>query len=112
MYCDAAPACLRSDASLDFSQQVGAGGGLAGGTWAGRAGVPPAGCRWLRPTSGARKPVQLIDQHPQRAPLLALRGSVIVGRDAEQRCDQRHRLVQPVGAARQESLKLVELVLR
>ena len=60
-----------------------------------------------------REPLELVDQHFQGPPFLALRRQVerriaITSRDAEQRGDQRHRLMELVCAARQQDLQLVE----
>jgi hypothetical protein len=64
-----------------------------------------------------RKPFELIDQYFQRQLLLALRRHLgqrvpLTGWNVEQRCDQRHRHVEPVCAARQNGLELAEPGLR
>ena len=61
-----------------------------------------------------RKALQLIDQRLQRQLLLTLRRqfkrrATTLRRQAEQSCDQRYSLLQPVRAARQECLELGEL---
>jgi hypothetical protein len=61
----------------------------------------------------SRHTFELIDQHLERALFLALRrhlrqDTALARGDPEQRCDQGRRLVQLVGAARQERFQLVE----
>jgi hypothetical protein len=60
-----------------------------------------------------REPFELLEQRRQRQLLLALRSQIerrvaAFRRQAEQRRDQRHRLLRPVGAARQEGFELGE----
>ena len=64
-----------------------------------------------------REPLDLADQHFQCQLLLALRRQLgqlvaLAGRNAEQRCDQRHRRDEPVRTARQKRHELVQPSLR
>jgi hypothetical protein len=61
-----------------------------------------------------RDPFEPVEERRERQLLLALRGQIerrvaTFRRRAEQRRDQRHRLIQPVGAARQQCFVLLEL---
>ena len=63
----------------------------------------------LKHRAGAGEPRQLLDQDLERALLLPLRAEVrrrvaLAARDAEQRREQRHRLVQLLGRLPEQKL--------